>query len=107
MRAATLESVSDMDIRVFLEEELLSLRDEIGKELETREKEKRTPLDLFAQQARRDMYCPICGCHRYCDGGVHEMVEQIMTLLFDADKTEGYYERFHTRRKIKKQVKNR
>ena len=49
MRAATLESVADMDIRVFLKEELLSLRDEIGKELEIKEKEKRTPLDLFAQ----------------------------------------------------------
>ena len=48
MRAAILESVAGMDIRVFLKEELLSLRDEIGKELATREKEKRTPLDLFA-----------------------------------------------------------
>ena len=47
MRAATLESVSGMDIRVFLKEELLSLRDEIGKELETREKEMSPPLDLF------------------------------------------------------------
>lgn len=109
MRATTIESVSGLDIRAFSKEELLSLRDEIDTELEAREKKKegRTPLDLFAQQARRDVCCPICSCHRYCDGGVHEMVEQIMTLLFDADKTEGYYERFHTRRKIKKQVKNR
>ena len=60
MRAPTLEFVSDMDIRVFSKEELLSLRDEIDKELETREKKKesRTPLDLFAQQARRDVCCP-------------------------------------------------
>ena len=109
MRAATLESVSGMDIRAFSKEELFSLRDEIDTELEAREKKKesRTPLDLFAQQARRDVCCPICGCHRYCDGGVHEMVEQIMTLLFDTDKTEGYYKIFHNRRKIKKQVKNR
>ena len=108
MRATTLESVSGMDIRAFSKEELFSLRNEIDTELEAREKKKegRTPLDLFAKQARRDMYCPICGCHRYYDDGVHEMVEQIITLLFDADKTEGYYERFHTRRKIKKQVKN-
>lgn len=49
MKATTLESVADMDIRVFPKEELLSLRDEINKEFETREKEKRTPLDLFAQ----------------------------------------------------------
>lgn len=34
--------------------------------------------------------------------GTKEAVEQIMTLLFDEDKTEGYYERFHTRRKFKK-----
>lgn len=104
MRVTTIESVSDMDIRTFSKEELLSLRDEIDTELEAREKKKesRTPLDLFAQQARRDMCCPICGCHRYCDDGVRETVEQIMTLLFDADKTKGYYERFHTRRKIKK-----
>ena len=109
MRATTIESVSGLDIRAFSKEELLSLRDEIDTELEAREKKKesRTPLDLFAQQARRDMYCPICGCHRYCDGGVHEMIEQIMTLLFDTDKTEGYYKIFHNRRKIKKQVKNR
>lgn len=108
MRATTIESVSGLDIRAFSKEELLSLRDEIDTELEAREKKKesRTPLDLFAQQARRDVCCPICGCHRYYDDGVHETVEQIMTMLFDADKTEGYYERFHTRRKIKKQVKN-
>lgn len=49
MKAATLESVADMNIRVFLKEEQLSLRNEIDKELETKEKEKRTPLDLFAQ----------------------------------------------------------
>ena len=89
-----------------MEEELLSLRDEIDKELETREKEKRTPLNSSTHQARRDVSCPICGCYRYCDGGVHEMVEQIMTMLFDTNKTEGYYERFHTHRKIKRQVKN-
>ena len=52
MRAATLESMADMDIRVFSKEELLSLKDEIGKELETREKEMRPPLDLVAQQER-------------------------------------------------------
>ena len=107
MRATTIESVSGLDIRAFSKEELLSLRDEIDTELEAREKKKesRTPLDLFAQQARRDVCCPICGCHHYYDDGVHETVEQIMTMLFDADKTEGYYERFRTHKKIKKQGK--
>ena len=72
MRATTIESVSGLDIRAFSKEELLSLRDEIDTELEAREKKKesRTPLDLFAQQARRDVCCPICGCHRYYDDGV-------------------------------------
>ena len=67
MRATTIESVSGLDIRAFSKEELLSLRDEIDTELEAREKKKesRTPFDLFAQQARRDVCCPICGCHRY------------------------------------------
>ena len=85
----------------------MSLRDEIDTELEAREKRKesRTPLDLFAQQARRDVCCTICGCHHYYDDGVHETVEQIMTMLFDADKTEGDYERFRIHRKIKKQGK--
>ena len=104
MRATTIESVSGLDIRAFSKEQLLSLRDEIDTELEAREKKKegRTPLDLFAQQAGRDVCCPICSCHRYYDDGVHETVVQIMTLFFDTNKTEGYYERFHTRRKIKK-----
>ena len=108
MRATPIESVSGLDIRAFSKEELLSLRDEIDTELEVREKKKesRTPLDLFAQQARRDVCCTICGCHHYYDDGVHETVEQIMTMLFDADKTEGYYESFHTHKKIKKVAKN-
>ena len=29
-----------------------------------------------------------------------------MTLLFDTNKAEGYYESFHTHRKIKKVAKN-
>ncbi len=107
MRATTIEYVSGLDIRAFSKEEFLSLRDEMDTELEAREKKKesRTPLDLFAQQARRDVCCLICGCHRYYNDGVHETVEQIMTTLFDADKTEVYYERFRTHRKIKKQGK--
>lgn len=42
MRAATLESVADMDIRVFLKEERLSLRNEIDKELETKKGKENT-----------------------------------------------------------------
>lgn len=34
--------------------------------------------------------------------GIDEVVEQILTKLFDAEKTEGYYERFNTKRKIRK-----
>ena len=80
MRATTIESVSGLDIRAFSKEELLSLRDEIDTELEAREKKKesRTPLDLFAQQARRDVCCPICGCHHYYDDGVRNGRQRIL-----------------------------
>ena len=71
MKAATLKSVADMDIRVFPSEELLSLRDEIGKELETREKGNETPSRSFSIAGNaRDVCYPICGCHRYCDDGM-------------------------------------
>lgn len=80
MRAAAFGSVSGTDIRVFSKEELLSLRDETDKEPETREKEKekRTPLDLSARQAGRDVCCPACGCHRHCDDGVHNGRQRIL-----------------------------
>ena len=69
MSAATIESVSRLDIRFFLEE-------------------------LIPWFLLKAIKIP-----RY---GTKEAVKQIMTLLFDEDKTEEYYERFHTRRKIKK-----
>ena len=80
MRAAAFESVSGTDIRVFSKEELLSLRDETDKEPETgeKEKEKRTPLDLSARQAGRDVCCLACGCHRHCDDGVHNGRQRIL-----------------------------
>ena len=83
MRTTTIESVSVLDIRAFSKEELLSLRDEIDTELEAREKKKesRTPLDLFAQQARRDVCCPICGCHHYYDDGVRNGKQRILCFF--------------------------
>lgn len=80
MKSTTIESVSGMDIRFFSEQELLSLKDEIERELKKRElsKDTRIPLDLFAQQARRDVCCPVCDCHRYSDDGIHNGRQRLL-----------------------------
>lgn len=65
-------TLSGMDISVFGEDELLSLRERIDEELKRKRnaKEKRLPIDLFAQKARRDIHCPHCGTDSYHSEGM-------------------------------------
>lgn len=73
MNSVTIKSISGLDLRVFSDDELLSLSRDIEAEIKSR-KEKgvvgRLPIDTFAEKSRRDVHCPVCGCHRYHENGI-------------------------------------